>query len=132
MTQTVKECREHWVIIPLTVIGRGVTQIDYRMPSTVFHCTGVMASISGVRGFYIQTRLGEYSLSFNNRASQPLNLSANWSPYRSRLDRVLYKLEEPLIGGSRVTGYFRNIFEFPYTIQIYLQCLSHLKTATQT
>ena len=71
------------------------------------------------------------SLSFNNRAAQPVNLPGNWIPYRTRLDQVLYKLEEPLAGGTRVTGYFKNIVEFPYKVQIYLQCLSEI-TISQT
>jgi hypothetical protein len=131
MEKTVKDRREKWVIIPLDIEEGRVTTFDHKLPANVFHCTGVMVSISGLSGFYIRTRLGELSLSFNNRAAQPVNLPGNWIPYRTRLDQVLYKLEEPLAGGTRVTGYFKNIVEFPYKVQIYLQCLSEI-TISQT
>jgi hypothetical protein len=116
---------EKWVIIPLEVGADQVVQIDYRIPANVFHCTGVLVSISGVYGYYIQTTLGELSLSYNNRASQPVCLPGNWIPFRKRLDHILYKLEEPLEGGTRVTGYYKNIVQLPYTVQIYLQCISN-------
>lgn len=121
-----KQRAEKWIIIPLDVEAGKVVQFDHRLPGNVFHCTGVMVSISGVRGYYIQTRLGELILSFNNRASQPVCLPGNWIPVRSRLDEMLCRLEEPLEGGTRVSGYFKNIVQFPYNVQIYLQCLSNL------
>jgi hypothetical protein len=128
----IKEHCEKWVIIPLEVTSLQIVQIDYLIPANVLQCTGVTVSISGVNSFYLPTRFGEVSLSFNNRASQPVHLPANWIPYRKRLDQILYKLEEPIIKGTRVTGYFRNIVEFPYSVQICLQCVSVLKAISQT
>jgi hypothetical protein len=132
MDQVVKERCEKWVIIPLSVISLQLVQIDHRLPSSVFHCTGVTVIVSGIKGYYHPTRFGEVSLLFNNRGSHPVHLPANYIPYRTRLDQILYKLEEPIIGGTRVTGYFRNILETSYSIQIYLQCLSIIKTTSQT
>lgn len=132
MERASKERREKWVIIPLKVERSQLIQIDHRMPSNVFHCTGVFVSIHGVKGYYLPTRFGEVSLQFNNRASHPVHLPGNFVPYRTRMDQMLYKLEEPITGDTWVTGYFRNILEFPYNVQIYLQCLSQLKTILQT
>jgi hypothetical protein len=132
MDQVVKEWREKWVIIPLEVERSQLVQIDYWMPSNVFHCTGVFASVYGVKGYYLPTRFGEVSLQFNNRASHPVHLPGNFVPYRTRLDQILCKMEEPVTGNTRITGYFRNILEFPYNVQIYLQCLSLIKTTSQT
>jgi hypothetical protein len=121
-----KQNCERWVIIPLTVKGREVVQIEHRLPANVFHCTGVTISVSGLSGYYISTKLGELSLSFNNRAVQPVNLPANWIPYRKRLDDILFRLEQPLVGGTRVSGYFQNIVPFDYNVQIYLQCVASI------
>jgi hypothetical protein len=126
MVEKEKQWCERWVIIPLTVNGSQVVQIEHRLPANVFHCTGVTVSISGLAGYYISTRLGEVSLSFNNRAIQPVNLPANWIPYRKRLDDILFKLEQPLEGGTRVTGYFQNNVPLDFSVQIYLQCLAQL------
>ena len=121
-----KQNCERWVIIPLTIKGSEVVQIEHRLPANVFHCTGVTVSISGLAGYYISANLGELSLSFNNRAVQPVNLPANWIPYRKRLDDILFKLEQPLVGGTRVSGYFQNIVPFDYNVQIYLQCVASI------
>ena len=119
-----KQNCERWVIIPLTVKANEVLQIEHRLPSNVFHCTGVTISISGLMGYYISAKLGELSLSFNNRAIQPVNLPASWIPYRKKLDDILFKLEQHLEGGTRVTGYFQNITPLDYNVQIYLQCVA--------
>lgn len=132
MAGNINERREKWVIIPLEALANQVAQIDHMLPGNVFHCTGVTVSISGVYGYYLPVRFGELSLSFNNRASQPVNLPANWLPYRTRLDHILFKLEQPLSGGTRVTGFLKNILPFSYSVQIYLQCLSAIKQTSQT
>ena len=116
---------EHWLIIPLEIKGGEVAQIEYRVPANVILCTGVTVNITGIQGYYLPPRLGELSLSFNNRTSQPVHLPADWIPYPRRMDHILYKLEEPLSGNTRVTGYFRSIVPFPYSVQIYLQCVAY-------
>lgn len=116
--------RESWQIIPLEIKGQEVVQIEYRLPANVIHCTGIAISLSGFKGYYVPTRFGEVSLSFNNRTSLPVHLPAQWVPFRLRMDYFLFKLEEPLVGGTRITGYFRSIVPFPYSVQIYLQCVA--------
>lgn len=74
MEQVRKQRQEKWVIIPLKVERSQLVQIEHRMPSSVFHCTGVFVSIYGVKGYYLPTRFGEVSLQFNDRASHPVHL----------------------------------------------------------
>ncbi|MFN8208092.1 MAG: hypothetical protein U0T82_11880 [Bacteroidales bacterium] len=121
-----KDRRECWVIIPVRAAGNKVVRLEHRLPGNVFLCTGVLVSISGLRGFYMAPELGDVSISFNDRGAHPVNLPALWKPYRERLDHALYKLEQPLKGGTLVTGYFKNRFPFEYDVQIYLQCVAYL------
>lgn len=129
--EQIRERQEKWVIIPLKVERMQSVQIEHRMPVNVFHCTGVFVSIYGVKGYYLPTRFGELSLQFNDRATHPVLLPGNFVPCRRRMDEMLIKLEEHIIAGTRITGYFKNILEFPYNVQIYLQCLS-TQTTRQT
>ncbi|HEY4785961.1 MAG TPA: hypothetical protein VIH57_07925 [Bacteroidales bacterium] len=123
--ETRAQC-EKWVIMPFSVGKKEVVQIDYRLPANVTHCTGIALTVSDLPGFYYPHALGELSLSFNNRLSQPVCLPLKYVPDRFRMDYMVCKLEEPLIGSSRVNGYFRNIVPFTYSLKIYLQCLQYL------
>ena len=118
-----KRLVEKWVIIPLSVDNNEVKQIDWRVPSNVVHCTGVAVTIADLVGFYYPHSLGELSLSLNNRKSQPVCLPVKAIPTCFRMDYIICKLEEPIVGGSRINGYYKNIVPLEYSIKIYLQCL---------
>ena len=115
---------EKWVIVPVYADSLAIAKIDYRMPGNVRHCTGIAFSVTEVYGAFNPSEfMGEISLSFNNRKSHPLNFLTEYKTYAFRMDQVLLKLEEPLIGGSHITGYYRNFLELAQKLNIYLQCV---------
>ncbi len=114
---------EKWVIIPMYVESLAIAKIDYRIPGNVRHCTGIAFTVSEVNGANPGDFMGEISLSFNNRKSHPLNFLTEYKTSSFRMDQILLKLEEPLIGGSHVSGYYRNLQQLPHKLNIYLQCI---------
>lgn len=118
-----KHLVEKWVIIPLSVGNNEVKQVDWRMPSNIVCCTGVAVTVSDLKGFYYPHNLGELSLSLNYRQSQPACLPVKCVPTCFRMDYIICKLEELVVGGSRIGGYYKNIVPLSYSIKIYLQCL---------
>jgi hypothetical protein len=114
---------EKWVIVPVVVNAGAIAKIDYRIPGNVRHCTGIAFTVSEANGANPGDFMGEISLSFNNRKSHPLNFLTEYKTSSFRMDQMLLKLEEPLIGGSHVTGYYRNLQQIPHKLSIYLQCI---------
>lgn len=115
---------EKWVIIPMYVDADAISKIDYRIPGNVRHCTGIAFTVSEINGAVNSGDfMGEISLSFNNRKSHPLNFLTEYKTSSFRMDQILLKLEEPLIGGSHITGYYRNLQQMPHKLRIYLQCI---------
>lgn len=115
---------EKWAIIPVTANSRAVTKIDAKLPANVTHCTGIAFTVCDVQGCFNPDFMGEISLSFNNRKSHPLNFPVECKTSRFRMDELILKLEEPVRGGSRVSGYFSNLLNSPYTLKIYIQCIA--------
>jgi hypothetical protein len=121
-TQAIKY--EKWAIIPVNIASKAISRIDTKLPANVKHCTGIAFTISNVQGCFNPESLGEISLSFNNRKSHPLNFPVDYKTSRFRMDEIILKLEESVNGGSRVSGYFRNLQNIPYTLKIYIQCIA--------
>ncbi len=119
-----KQRYERWIVIPLEIKDRGVTQIDYWLPANVETCTGVAITVTDLMSYYVPGILGEFSLLLNNRKSHPLNFQTEWKTWRFRMDYLLQKLEEPLDGGSKINGYYLNHAWIPYNVKIYLQCIA--------
>lgn len=117
---------ERWLVIPLEIPANEVVQIDYQLPANVIQCTGVTLNLSGLFGVYIPFVLGELSISLNDRQIQPICLPATWIPVRDRLDYTIFKVEQPLTGGTRVNGYFKNSVPMAYSAKVYLQCIAEL------
>lgn len=121
-TQPVKY--EKWAIIPVTAVVKAVTKIEAKLPANVKHCTGIAFTICDIQGSFNPDNLGEISLAFNNRKSHPLNFPVECRTSRFRIDEIILKLEEPVMGNSRVSGYYRNITNTPYLLKIYIQCIA--------
>lgn len=121
-TQQIKY--EKWAIILVTVTSKAVTKIDAKLPANVKHCTGIAFTICDVQGSFNPDFMGEISLSFNNRKSHPLNFPVECKTSRFRMDELILKLEEPVRGGSRVSGYYRNLTSNPYLLKVYIQCIA--------
>jgi hypothetical protein len=115
---------EKWVIIPVVAAPKAVTRIDHRIPANVIHCTGVAFSVIEAQGAFNPNNMGEVSLLFNNRKSHPLNFHVECRLRKFRLDEIILKLDEPINGGSHVSGYYRNPLCIPHTVNIYLQCIA--------
>jgi hypothetical protein len=115
---------EKWSIIPVAAISKGVTKIDAKLPANVKHCTGIAFTVCDVQGSFNSDFMGEISLSFNNKQSHPLNFPVECKNKRFRIDELILKLEEPVKGASRVSGYFRNLLSNTYSLKIYIQCIA--------
>lgn len=119
---------EKWAIVPVSATSKAITQIDAKLPANVVHCTGVAFTICDVQGCFYPDFMGEISLSFNNRKSHPLNFPVECKTNRFRMDELILKLEEPVRGASRVSGYYRNLTCNPYTLKVYIQCIALTKS----
>ena len=115
---------EKWAIIPVTAISKGVTKIDAKLPANVIHCTGVAFTVCDIQGCFNPDYMGEISMAFNNRKSHPLNFPVECKTSRFRMDELILKLEEPVRGGSHVSGYFRNLLGNTYLLKVYIQCIA--------
>jgi len=118
---------EKWAIIPVVAAPKAVTRIDAKLPANVVHCTGVAFTVCDVQGCFNPDFMGEISLSFNNRKSHPLNFPVEFKTNRFRMDELILKLEEPIKGGSHVSGYFRNLLGITYQLKVYIQCIALIK-----
>ena len=119
-----KQYFEKWVIIPVIAYGLATQKIDFKVPGNVQHCTGIAFSVYDVQGnFKPGDYMGEISLSFNNRKSHALNYITQYRTAGFRMDRIIIKLEEPMEGGSRIFGYYRNLISSQQKLKIYLQCI---------
>ena len=115
---------EKWAIMPILAKAKAVTRIDAKLPANVIHCTGIAFTVCDVQGCFNPDFMGEVSLLFNNRKSHPLNFQVDYKTSRFRMDELILKLEEPVRGGSRVSGFFRNYLNNPYQLNIYIQCIA--------
>jgi hypothetical protein len=115
---------EKWVIIPVKVEPYSTAKIDFKLPGNVRYCTGIAFTSYGSNGvFNAGDRMGELSLSLNNRKSHLLNFATEYRTIDPRMDQLLMPLEEPLEGGSRVSGYYKNPTVSRQELRIYLQCI---------
>jgi hypothetical protein len=122
--EEVKPGFEKWVIIPIAADSLATVNIDFRIPGNVRHCKGVACSVYEVTGvFSPDIFMGELSLSFNNRKSQPVNFVTEYRTDRFQINSMVIKLEEPVEGGSRISGYYRSLIALPQRLNIYLQCI---------
>jgi hypothetical protein len=117
---------EKWIIQKVKVMENEVAKIDFRLPAAVEACTGIAFTITDIEGAFNQLYpFGELSLSFNYNASHPLHFHTEFQENGYRMDCILIRLEEPLVGGSRITGYYRNLIN-PHLLRIYLQCIAEI------
>ena len=115
---------EKWVVIPVWVAPHGVSRIDYKLPAFVKICTGVTFTISDLQGVCTETKMGEVALLFNNKRSHPLNFEVEQKDKHFRMDKILLQLEEPIVNGTRVSGYYRNLTNVEHTMNLYLQYIA--------
>lgn len=119
---------EKWVIQRVSVKENEVAKIDFKIPANVTTCTGVAFTVTHIEGEFSQVvPFGDVSLLFNNKASHPLNFQTEHQENGYRMDALLIRLEEPLAGGSRVTGLYRNLVNNPHLLRIYLQCIINIE-----
>ena len=115
---------EKWVIIPVWVAATGVSRIDYKLPSYVKICTGVAFTISDLQGVCNERKMGEVALLLNNKRSHPLNFEVEQKDKHFRMDKILLQLEQPIVSGTRVSGFYRNLTNVEHTMNLYLQYIA--------
>ena len=117
---------EKLVIQSVRVKDNEVAKIDFKLPFTVKICTGIAFTVTDIDGDFSQLiPFGDISLSFNNKASHPLHFYTEYQENGYRMDCLLMKLEEPIIGGYRVMGIYRSYLN-PHLLRIYLQCIAEI------
>ena len=122
--EEVKPGFEKWVIIPIAADSLETVKIDFRIPGNVRHCKGIACSVYEVAGFFSpDSYMGELSLSFNNRKSQPVNFVTEYRTDRFQMNSMVIKLDEPVEGGSRISGYYQSLIALQQRVNIYLQCI---------
>jgi hypothetical protein len=115
---------EKWVIIPVWVAPLSISRIDYKLPVYVKQCTGVAFTLSYLQGVNPATRMGEVSLLFNNKRNHPINFEVEWKDKHFRMDKILLKMEVPIVSATRVSGFYRNLTSVEHTVNIYLQYIA--------
>jgi hypothetical protein len=115
---------EKWVIIDVWVAPLSVSRIDYKLPAFVKKCTGVAFTISDLQGICNEPKMGEVALLFNNKRSHPINFEVEQKDKHFRLDIILLQLEEPIVAGTRVSGFYRNLTNVEHTMKIYFEYIA--------
>ena len=115
---------EKWVIIDVWVAPLSVSRIDYKLPAFVKQCTGVAFTISDLQGICNEPKMGEVALLFNNKRSHPINFEVEQKDKHFRIDKILLQLEEPIVSGTRVSGYYRNKTNVEHTMKIYFEYIA--------
>ena len=105
-----------------------IVPIDLALPSEAKECFGLQAIVTGLfPGVESVIDFGEYSVSFNGRDTHPVHQLV---PYESAQTRQvsttrigLLPLSTPLVSGSPVTGFYRDLERqqepfIPYPVRI--------------
>ena len=91
-----------------------IVPIDVSLPTDAKECFGLQAIVTGLfPGVESAIDFGEFSISFNGRDTHPVHQLV---PYESALSRQvsttrigLLPLSTPLVSGSPVTGFYRDL-----------------------
>lgn len=114
--------RRKWVIIPLQVNGKGLYTIDYRMPANAEFCEGMMLSIvQGISDTDLR-QVGELNMEFNARKIDPVHVMLGYITGSVYEKKKLTPLEIHLSKGSHIGGYYRDLSDQTYKVNIYLAC----------
>jgi hypothetical protein len=114
--------RRKWVIIPVQVSGKGLYEIDFRMPANVDRCEGMMLSVKQQIADRDFKRLGELSLELNSRKVHPIHLMLDYLANSIAPKKEPLSLEESLQQSAHIGGFYRDYSDNNYTLNIYLAC----------
>ncbi len=123
-----KQTVDKWVIIPISLESKGLSRIDVKLPATIDRCKGFLFTVTDIKGCFCSLILGEASLFFDTRKSHPVHFHFSWRSCLFRVEDLLVHLNEPVLPGSRISGYFRNHLKNAYTLNLYLLCDSNQTT----
>lgn len=112
-----------WIVIPIWSAPKGVSDINWKLPAQVQKITGVAFTLSEYEGNFPQQRIGELSLLCNDRLSHPLNFEIRRKAKVNRIDKETLTLAEPILGGTRIEGYYRNHTDIQHLLNMCLKCL---------
>jgi hypothetical protein len=119
---TAENTRRKWVIIPVQVSGKGLYEIDFRMPANVDRCEGMMLSVKQQIADRDFRRLGELSLELNSRKVHPIHLMLDYLANSIAPKKEPLSLEESLQQSAHIGGFYRDYSDNNYTLNIYLAC----------
>jgi len=122
MTADLGYTRRKWVIIPLHVNGKGIYNIDFKMPANVVCCDGMLLSVVQQVANNDFNRMGELSMEFNSRKVHPVHMILDYLANSVAPKKEPLSLEEPLQKCSHIGGFYRDYSDKTYTLKIYLAC----------
>ena len=122
MTDQKQQSRRKWVIIPVHVNGKGMYDINYKMPANVASCDGFMFSVVQRIADRDIKRIGELSIEFNSRKVHPLHLMLDYMANNLAPKKEPLSLDESLQQCSQIGGFYRDYSDKQYTLNIYLAC----------
>lgn len=120
------QSRRKIIIIRLAVVGTfGSRQrIKFKVPQELAIIDGYQITTAGDGALVNNVALGKLSLSFNNRASNPIYEDVVSDKVQFKTGKYEYKkLLEPVKKKTLIEGYFINVNPLPvaYTLNIYLK-----------
>lgn len=122
MTAQKEHTRRKWVIIPVHINGKGMYDIDFKMPSNVASCDGIMLSVVQRIADRDFKRLGELSMQVNARKVHPVHLMLDYLANSLAPKKEPLSLDESLQQCSHIGGFYRDYSDLNYTMNIYLAC----------
>ncbi len=123
-----------YLIIPVSVTPRQLKNFEYKIPEDFAFVTGVLVTITPQRPLPNNTHMGQLSLSFNSKASNPINMPVQIENVASKKRGYNFlKLAEPLEGGTYIEGVYKEQYAGHHTnstIRIYLQGIKFIEEKT--
>jgi hypothetical protein len=119
--------RQHIISIEVDASEALISDISSQLPGDVDECVGLVFSVcdtdsSTPENSYL---VGRISLSFNNRASNPVNYSVRSKTFGSLSMKALGLIPMPmkLLANSHVNGFFKDLGyanDYPYRLKVYI------------
>ena len=106
----------------MQVGGKGMYDIDFKMPANVASCDGIMLSVVQKLADRDFRRVGELSMEVNARKVHPVHLMLDYLANSLETKKEPLSLDESLQQCSHIGGFYRDYSNMNYTLNIYLAC----------
>lgn len=120
-------------IIPVEVVGSALKTFKFKIPAEFIRINGFAYTHDNYPGGYtkqsVLPQIGQLSLCFNNKASNPINIPIIDNPDVdvTTRKRTWLELKEDTRPGEYVEGYIQNLTGLDYNVKVYLKGLIEIR-----